>query len=107
MAENMLRRHGTVKSFFSATRPLVAGVVGTRSNRDGIGSLVTIRAAGRAPLQVNDGKFGYLAQSVMPLYFGLGTATQADSITVKWPTGKQQIVPGPLRSGSTVVVREQ
>jgi enediyne biosynthesis protein E4 len=43
----------------------------------------------------------------MPLYFGLGAATRADSITVKWPTGKQQVVPGPLRSGSTVVVREQ
>ena len=43
----------------------------------------------------------------MPLYFGLGTATQVDSITVKWPTGKQQVVSGPHRSGSTVVVKEQ
>ncbi len=39
--------------------------------------------------------------------FRPGTATQADSITVKWPTGKEQIVRGPLRSGSTVVVKEQ
>ena len=28
----------------------------------------------------------------MPLYFGLGAATQADSVTVKWPTGKEQVV---------------
>jgi enediyne biosynthesis protein E4 len=82
-------------------------LIGQRSNRDGLGSLVTLRTAGRAQLQVNDGKSGYLAQSVMPLYFGLGAAAQADSITVKWPTGKEQVVPGPLRSGSTVVVRER
>jgi len=82
-------------------------LVGQRSNRDGIGAVVTVRAAGRAQLQVNDGKSGYLAQSVMPLYFGLGAATQADSLTVKWPTGKEQIVRGPLRSGATVVVKEQ
>ena len=82
-------------------------LVGQRSNRDGIGAIVTVRAGGRAQRQVNDGKSGYLAQSVMPLYFGLGAATQADSITVKWPTGKEQVVAGPHRSGAKIVVREQ
>jgi cytochrome oxidase Cu insertion factor (SCO1/SenC/PrrC family) len=82
-------------------------LVGVRSNRDGIGAVVTVRAAGRPQFQVNDGKSGYLAQSVMPLYFGLGPATQADAIIVKWPTGKTQVVQGPLRSGSTIVIREQ
>ena len=82
-------------------------LVGQRSNRDGIGAVVTVRVANRAQLQVNDGKSGYLAQSVMPLYFGLGAAAQAESVTVKWPTGKQQVVSGPHRSGSTVVVKEQ
>ena len=82
-------------------------LVGQRSNRDGLGAIVTVRAGGRAQRQVNDGKSGYLAQSVMPLYFGLGAATQADSITVKWPTGKEQVIGGPLRSGAKVVVKEQ
>lgn len=82
-------------------------LVGVRSNRDGIGAVVNVHAAGRAQFQVNDGKSGYLAQSVMPLYFGLGTATQADAITVKWPTGATQVVQGPLRSGSTIVVTER
>jgi hypothetical protein len=82
-------------------------LVGVRSNRDGLGAVVGVRAGGRDQFQVNDGKSGYLAQSVMPLYFGLGTAAQADSITVKWPTGKTQVVQGPLRSGSTLVVKEQ
>jgi len=86
---------------------LTVSLVGQRSNRDGLGAIVTVRAGGRAQRQVNDGKSGYLAQSVMPLYFGLGAATQADSITVKWPTGKEQVVAGPHRSGAKIVVREQ
>jgi len=86
---------------------LTVSLAGQRSNRDGLGAIVTVRAGGRVQRQVNDGKSGYLAQSVMPLYFGLGAATQADSVTVKWPTGKEQVVAGPLRSGSKVVVKEQ
>jgi hypothetical protein len=82
-------------------------LVGQRSNRDGFGAVVTLRASGRTQVRVNDGKSGYLAQSVMPLYFGLGSAERADSVTVKWPTGKQQVVRGPLRSGTTIVVKEE
>jgi hypothetical protein len=82
-------------------------LVGVRSNRDGIGAVVSVRAGGRTQFQVNDGKSGYLSQSVMPLYFGLGAAMQADSITVTWPTGATQVVSGPSRSGSTIVVKER
>jgi cytochrome oxidase Cu insertion factor (SCO1/SenC/PrrC family) len=80
---------------------------GTRSNRDGLGSLVTVEAKGRSQLQVQDGKSGYLAESQLPLYFGLGEADHADSIKVKWPTGKEQILRGPIRSGALVVVKER
>jgi len=90
-----------------AVHYITVSLTGQRSNRDGLGAIVTVRAGGRVQRQVNDGKSGYLAQSVMPLYFGLGAATQADSVTVKWPTGKEQAVAGPLRSGSKVVVKEQ
>jgi enediyne biosynthesis protein E4 len=85
---------------------LAVRLLGTRSNRDGIGSVVTVHAGGRAQVQLNDGKSGYLAQSVLPLYFGLGKADHADSLSVKWPTGKEQVVRGPLESGVPVVIRE-
>jgi cytochrome oxidase Cu insertion factor (SCO1/SenC/PrrC family) len=81
-------------------------LVGRRSNRDGIGAVVTVQAGGRAQTLVNDGKTGYLAQSVVPLYVGLGPATQADVISVKWPGGATQTVRGPHPSGRPVVVRE-
>ena len=85
---------------------LTVQLVGQRSNRDAIGAVVTVQAGGRAQVQVNDGKSGYLAQSVMPLYFGLGTATQADVIKVTWPTGREQVVRESLQSGNKVVIRE-
>jgi hypothetical protein len=71
-----------------------------------LGAVVTVRAAGRAQVQVNDGKSGYLGQSAIPLYFGLGAATQADYVRVKWPTGREQTVAGPFASGARVVVKE-
>jgi hypothetical protein len=53
-----------------------------------------------------DGKSGYLSQSDLPLYFGLGDVDHADSLSVRWPTGKQQTVAGPLPSGRPVEVTE-
>ncbi|HZN02527.1 MAG TPA: FG-GAP-like repeat-containing protein [Candidatus Polarisedimenticolia bacterium] len=80
---------------------------GARSNRDALGAVVTVRAGGRARHQVHDGKSGYLGQSALPLYFGLGTATQADSVSVRWPGGTTQSMRGPFRSGSTVSLEER
>jgi enediyne biosynthesis protein E4 len=85
---------------------LAVRLVGSRSNRDGIGAVVALRAGARTQVQLNDGKSGYLGQSVMPLYFGLGAIDHADSVTVRWPTGKEQLVRGPLKSGAGVVIRE-
>jgi hypothetical protein len=38
----------------------------------------------------------YLSQSDLPLYFGLGDATQAAGIEVFWPSGAHQTVKGPI-----------
>ncbi len=65
---------------------------GTRSNRDGIGARVTVVAGERRYTKVMDGKSGYLSHSTLPLYFGLGEATQADRIEVEWPSGARQTV---------------
>lgn len=69
---------------------LEISLVGTISNRDGLGATVTVEAGGARYLRYNDGKSGYLAQSVLPLYFGLGSATRVDRITIRWPSGITQ-----------------
>ena len=80
---------------------------GTRSNREGLGSQVTVVLPdGRRVLKLCDGKSGYLSQSDLPLYFGLGTADHAASLEVRWPSGRRQSVAGPIPTGQTVDVVE-
>jgi len=80
---------------------------GTKSNRQGIGAEVTlVLANGRRVLKANDGKSGYLSQSDLPLFFGLGVDDHADRLEVKWPSGKMQTVTGPLAAGKAVEVTE-
>ena len=60
---------------------------GHRSNRDGLGALVTVRAGDDVYTRYHDGKSGYLSQSSLPLYFGLGNHQKVDRIEVVWPSG--------------------
>lgn len=76
-------------------RFLKVRLIGRRSNRDGLGARVEVVAAGRTWTQWHDGKSGYLSQSSMPLYFGLGEAEPVDVVRVHWPSGAQQIVERP------------
>jgi enediyne biosynthesis protein E4 len=80
---------------------------GTRSNREGLGSQVTVVLPdGRRVLKMCDGKSGYLSLSDAPLYFGLGSADHAASLEVRWPSGRQQTVAGPIAAGQTIEVVE-
>ncbi len=82
-------------------------LTGTVSNRDGLGARVEVYAGGRSYAQIHDGQSGYLSQSSMPLYFGLGDATQADSVRVTWPLGAVQLIRGPIPGGRSIDIREQ
>ena len=91
----------------TSVRYLAVRLVGTESNRDGLGATVTVRAGGRSYVKVHDGQSGYLSQSAMPLYFGLAEADRVDEIVVAWPSGRRQAVTGPIAVNTTVDVREE
>ena len=81
---------------------------GTRSNREGVGAQVTVVLPdGHRILKPMDGKSGYLSQSDVPLYFGLGGADNAKSIEVAWPSGLHQALAGPIKSGQIVEIEEK
>ena len=65
-------------------------LVGTKSNRNGLGATVTVVAKDKKTSQVQDGNSGYLSQSILPLYFGLGRRSGIDRIEVRWPSGKSK-----------------
>jgi hypothetical protein len=80
-------------------------LVGTKSNRDGIGAVVRVTSAGAKQWQMLRSGSSYLSQSELVLTFGLGTATKADSIEIQWPSGQVDKLPG-LASDQTVTVEE-
>ena len=81
-------------------------LVGRASNRDGLGAVVRVHAGDRTLSRLHDGKSGYLSQSSMPLYFGLGAATDIDRIVVEWPSGVTQTVTEGLETNGLVVIEE-
>ncbi len=81
-------------------------LVGAVSNRDGLGAMVKVHAGTLVQTQLHDGKSGYLAQSSLPLYFGLGAATKAERVEVSWPSGRKQVVTDDLPADSLLTLRE-
>ena len=81
-------------------------LVGTVSNRNGLGAKVRVRAGGQMYTKFNDGKSGYLSQSVLPLYFGLAEANSIDRIEVDWPSGHKQALTDGLHINDTVRITE-
>ena len=71
---------------------LLIKLAGSRSNRSAIGARVMVSAAGHVQTDELRSGGSYLSQNDMRLHFGLGGATRADSITVRWPAGEKTVL---------------
>ncbi len=60
---------------------------GTESNRDAIGSKIEIWRGGNYWYRETYCGEGYLSQNSRWEHFGLGSATEVDSVTIHWPNG--------------------
>ena len=84
---------------------LLVQLVGTTSNRNGIGAQVTVTtvatpgatpgatgtaAPPRVQTQTVKAGSGYLGQSDTRLHFGLGAATSARTLAIRWPSGRTE-----------------
>jgi len=81
-------------------------LVGTKSNRNGLGATVRLFSNKQTYTRYNDGKSGYLSQSVLPLYFGLGDSSKIDRIEVDWPSGRKQVISKDLHENVTLKISE-
>jgi hypothetical protein len=82
-------------------------LTGTTSNRDALGAVVRVSSAGNTYTKFQDGKSGYLSQSSLPLYFGLGDADKADRVEVTWPSGKKQTVETGIPANGLLKITEE
>jgi len=65
-------------------------LVGTKSNRDGIGTRITVRTGTLTQFQQKSGGGSYLSSSDPRVFFGLGDAHKVDSVDVMWPSGRTE-----------------
>lgn len=63
-----------------------------QSNRDAIGARVTIVSSGRRQIRELDGGNSYCGQSDRRLYFGLGDDQIIDTLEVRWPSRRVQVM---------------
>src|SRR5207247_2075829 len=61
--------------------------VGTKSNRDGIGAKITVKAGARTFVDEVRCGSSYDSNSDMRVHFGFGVAAKIDSLQVRWPSG--------------------
>ncbi|MFB3921099.1 MAG: CRTAC1 family protein [Terriglobia bacterium] len=76
--------------------------VGTRSNRDGIGTVVKVNGSNWQ--MVRSGS-SYCSQSELTLTFGLGKAAQADTVEIAWPSGQKDTLRN-LKANNTYTIEE-
>jgi len=63
-------------------------LIGTRSNRDGIGSSLKLTAEGISHVEQAKGGMSYMSASDPRIHFGLGKRTKIDSLQISWPSGQ-------------------
>jgi enediyne biosynthesis protein E4 len=80
-------------------------LVGTRSNRDGIGAVVRVNSGSDKQWQMMRSGSSYLSSSELVLTFGLGEKMKVDALAVEWPSGQNDKL-SDIAGGQTIVVQE-
>jgi len=89
----------------AANRSLRVKLVGTKSNRDGIGAIVRVASAGDTQTQMMRSGSSYLSASELVLTFGLAQHEKAESVEITWPSGQVDHLTN-VAVGQTIVATE-
>jgi hypothetical protein len=65
-------------------------LVGTKSNRDGIGATIRIHHGDTSQTRVVRSGSSYLSQSELPVTFGVGKRDRIERVVVTWPSGRTE-----------------
>ena len=80
-------------------------LIGTKSNRDGVGARVKVTAGELVQYEQRKGGMSYQAAHDPRLHFGLGGRTRVDRIEVRWPSGAMDEITD-VNVDRVVVVKE-
>jgi hypothetical protein len=65
---------------------------GSNNNRNGLGAFIELYYQGKQQVYEQTPVRGYLSSVQTDAHFGLGAYTQVDSVCIKWPDGKMQVL---------------
>ena len=88
-----------------AGNAILVRLVGTQSNRDGIGARLRLTAGTRSQIREVKAGSSYLAQNDVRQHFGLASISRADRLEVRWPSGKTDVVEN-VAANQIVTIRE-
>jgi enediyne biosynthesis protein E4 len=74
----------------SGNRSIRFRLIGTKSNRDGIGATVRIVSGGLSQSKMVKSGSSYLSQSELPLTFGLEKRDHVERVVIAWPSGRTE-----------------
>src|SRR5580704_17238317 len=86
----LFRNEGATSPTAAKNHWLAIKLVGTKSNRDGIGATIKLTARNLTLYDQSKGGMSYCSAQDPRLYFGLGDRTQVDKIEIQWPSGIHQ-----------------
>jgi hypothetical protein len=72
----------------SANHWLEILLIGAKSNRDGIGSVLKLTSEGMVRVEQAMGGASYMSASDPRIHFGLGKRTTIESLVITWPSGQ-------------------
>jgi hypothetical protein len=86
-------------------RSLRVKLVGTKSNRDGIGAVVKVTSGGSTESEVLKSGSSYLSSSELVLTFGLAQNAKATAVEIRWPSGREDRLQN-ISAGQTITIKE-
>jgi hypothetical protein len=97
-----VQNNGPAKMLFNVMEnkgnSLAVLLQGTKSNPQGFGARLELTVAGKRQIRDMRSASSYQSQSALEIFFGLGSAEEAEELIVKWPSG-QVDRHAPLKAG--------
>ena len=84
---------------------LLVRAIGTKTNRSGIGARLTLTTGKQRQVREVQSGSSYLGQNDLRAHFGLGSATRAERLEIRWPGGTSEVFRD-LPANHVVTVRE-
>jgi hypothetical protein len=82
----------TLRDDNNSNHYLSVKLIGDTLNRDGIGTWIELYYQGKQQVYEQNPYRGYLSSIQKEAHFGLDTTSKIDSLIIKWPNGKKQVI---------------